>query len=117
MFSMTLTQSNSMQEGIKKSLEDLRRRIPPAMRAAGETLLEESNKLVPVLTGVLKKSGKVTYKGRGLNTEFSIGYSADYAVYVHEDLTKHHPNGQAKFLETAILQNQDKLGVALVTNL
>lgn len=31
--------------------------------------------------------------------EAEIGYSAPYAVYVHEDLQKYHSNGQAKFLE------------------
>lgn len=30
----------------------------------------------------------------------TCGYTADYAVYVHENLTANHPNGgQAKFLE------------------
>lgn len=32
-----------------------------------------------------------------------IGYSAYYAIYVHEDLSMNHPNGgEAKFLEKAI---------------
>ncbi len=34
----------------------------------------------------------------GIN-RIKVGYTADYAIYVHEDLTKIHPNGQAKFLE------------------
>lgn len=28
-----------------------------------------------------------------------VGYTQQYAVFVHEDLTKRHPVGQAKFLE------------------
>lgn len=28
-----------------------------------------------------------------------VGYTAQYAVYVHEDLEANHPVGQAKFLE------------------
>lgn len=31
-----------------------------------------------------------------------VGYSAYYAVYVHEDLRANHTNGQAKFLEDAV---------------
>lgn len=27
-----------------------------------------------------------------------VGYSAPYAVFVHENLEAHHPNGKAKFL-------------------
>jgi hypothetical protein len=30
----------------------------------------------------------------------AVGYSAPYAIYVHENLQAHHPVGQAKFLET-----------------
>lgn len=31
-----------------------------------------------------------------------IGYAAPYAIYVHERMDLHHPNGQAKFLETPL---------------
>ena len=38
--------------------------------------------------------------GKGKNVSVKVGYQAEYAVYVHEDLTANHPNGgQAKFLE------------------
>lgn len=30
-----------------------------------------------------------------------IGYTAEYAAEVHENMQVYHPNGQAKFLETA----------------
>ncbi len=33
------------------------------------------------------------------NCEVRVGYTAEYAVYVHENLEAHHPVGQAKFLE------------------
>jgi uncharacterized membrane protein YdfJ with MMPL/SSD domain len=29
----------------------------------------------------------------------AVGFSTGYAIYVHENLTAHHPVGQAKFLE------------------
>jgi len=35
-----------------------------------------------------------------------VGYTAAYAVYVHEDLTANHPVGQAKFLEEPARQLQ-----------
>ncbi len=37
-------------------------------------------------------------------SRMEIGYSAFYSLYVHEDLTKHHPTGQAKFLEQPMRQ-------------
>lgn len=32
-------------------------------------------------------------------SQVTVGYTAPYAVYVHEMLHLYHPNGQAKFLE------------------
>lgn len=37
---------------------------------------------------------------RHSDAEYTVGYSAPYAVYVHEDMEARHPRGgQAKFLE------------------
>ena len=44
--------------------------------------------------------------GRDCNIE--VGYSAPYAIYVHEDLEVAHQNGQAKFLEQPARQNRQK---------
>lgn len=39
-----------------------------------------------------------------------VGYSAAYALFVHEDLAANHPNGgEAKFLESAIQDNQAQI--------
>jgi hypothetical protein len=35
-------------------------------------------------------------------TSVIVGYTAAYALFVHENLTAHHPVGQAKFLEQPI---------------
>lgn len=58
---------------------------------------------VPVDTGALRASGYVT-RPTITETRASVemgfgGPAAPYAVIVHEDLTKRHPVGQAKFLE------------------
>lgn len=31
--------------------------------------------------------------------QYTVGYSAPYAIFVHENLEANHPHGQAKFLE------------------
>lgn len=38
-----------------------------------------------------------------------VEYDAPYAIYVHEDLTKHHPKGQAKFLEEAVRRKEQQV--------
>jgi hypothetical protein len=48
---------------------------------------------------VLAKLRGMSLKGKKTMT-VSVVYTAEYAVYVHEDLTANHPNGgQAKYLE------------------
>lgn len=36
-----------------------------------------------------------------------LGYTANYAVYVHENLEAFHDDGEAKFLESVIIENAD----------
>jgi hypothetical protein len=52
-----------------------------------------------LLTEVRERRAKA---GKDSKSEVIVGYSAPYAVYVHERLDLKHPNGQAKFLETPI---------------
>ena len=39
----------------------------------------------------------------------TVSQSAQYAIYVHEDLEAGHNVGEAKFLEKAALRNKDKV--------
>lgn len=50
-------------------------------------------------TGVRARLARMSLKG-AKKMSVQVVYSAPYAVYVHEDMTCHHPNGgQAKYLE------------------
>lgn len=85
-----------------KIREQARQRSEAFLRGcekAAYFLLGKSQELVPVDTGDLKASGKVVTTGQGHNRQYEIRYDEEYAVFVHEDLTKHHDHGQAKFLE------------------
>ncbi len=85
---------SGMQEVVDKIYDDSQFLVPVdkgPLRASGD-------KLVVVMLGANMQSltvvGEVTY-GKGL----------DYAVYVHEDPSKHHdPPTQAKFLEDPVKQ-------------
>lgn len=82
----------------------------------GEELIREAKFLTPVQHGFLVASGYVTIPeingsqvsvlagfggvaGTGNVDGQSNNQDVGYALYVHEDLTKRHPVGQAKFLE------------------
>lgn len=83
-----------------------------AARATTKAIFIESQVLVPVETGSLKATGRIIESLRGKTFSASIQYggpssprNVDYAVYVHEDLTKKHkPPTSAKFIELPFLR-------------
>lgn len=67
---------------------------------AGLWLMRKSQEIVPVDTGYLKSTAYTLKKGYALRTVVYVGYTASYAIYVHEILTaRHTPPTKAKFLE------------------
>ena len=79
------------------ALRKLVRQAREASEAGAEALLSASQANVPVDTGRLRDSGTVVSDSSGA----AAGYTADYAVYVHERTWVAHPSGKAKFLEDA----------------
>jgi len=90
-----------------KGLEAERQRqiavIKQAVYKFAEAVLTRAKELCPVKTGFLVNSGElgdIMLESGLISVE--IGFNASYAGYVHEILTNKHPQGHAKFLETAI---------------
>lgn len=82
----------------------------PALRYALRPIYDDSQILVPVKTGDLKRSGFVEVRRRGKVIEGVVGYARSekphYAIFVHERLDLfHQPPTQAKFLEEAVNRN------------
>ena len=73
---------------------------------AGNMIMTDAKRRVPVDLGNLKGSGYVTAPTAtpgGTHVEVGFGGpAAGYAIYVHEDLSAHHPVGEAKYLENAV---------------
>lgn len=90
-----------------------RAELAGALYREGEAIMTEAKSLCPVDTGALRASGQVRppfNDGEALVVEMGFGNTAvNYALYVHEDLTAHHENGQAKFLEQPLLEHRDLL--------
>lgn len=86
-----------------------------ALHRAGEAIIAEAKRRVPVDTGVLRDSGYVLQPQMtpdGVVVEIGFGGpGAEYAIIVHEDLTMRHPSGgQAKYLESAIRDRASQTG-------
>lgn len=108
---------------VGKAKEKTSKTIAEGLRTAAETLLKESQKLVPVDTGALKASGRVEVSGTAMGARAQVVYgggvvidisqepdpagttfrTVDYAYVVHERLDVYHrPPTQARFLADAV---------------
>lgn len=54
------------------------------LREAGVLLQKESQKSVPIEFGNLRASAYTIARGAGFGTSVDVGYTASYALYVHE---------------------------------
>jgi hypothetical protein len=82
--------------------------------------MTESMKRTPVDKGPLRASHTVETKRRGSDISATIGVggpSAPYAVYVHEDEDAFHKVGQAKFLESTILESRPYMALRIATRI
>ena len=100
--------------GFLKGMADADGKVPAAavraMAQFGEHVLGDAQVLAPVKTGALKASGATEpAELAGANVTKLIGFNTDYAAAVHEVLDAHHPQGQAKYLETAVQNNAPKM--------
>lgn len=110
--------------GAKTVMRQLRQKQRDHLKNTGRGLMRGglllqrlSQKVVPIKTGVLKNSAFTRYEG-SFGTEsiltsdptVRVGYTASYAIRVHEDLTMRHKKGKiAKFLELPYRENRDKI--------
>lgn len=102
---------------MRAKLERLRQRFPHMTAAALyqeiEVEVKEVKRRTPVDTGTLRNSVRQVgpeVRGRMITTWIAAGgASATYAIYVHEDLEAIHPVGQAKFIESVIMESRPYL--------
>ena len=113
--------------GVEELLLDLEADYQEKVRRLQAALFREATRTItraqlrtPVDEGVLRASGHVglpTMQGNWVVVELGFGGPAGagnvggsnnddvgYAVYVHENMTAHHPVGQAKYLESVITE-------------
>ena len=109
-----------------RALDALAAQIPGevgnAVRAEAEIEMTEAKQRTPLLTGALQASGHVTGPeqdgrdqvirmgfggpaGSGNHGGESNNVDVGYAVWVHENMEALHPRGQAKFLESVLLES------------
>ena len=102
----------SGQDRVIRNLAQYASRLSSAMDAAvsasAGTVMVESQELCPVATGALRDSAATAAEVQDGVITAVVGYTASYAVPVHEKTEIWHTNGQAKFLEDAVKQYEPK---------
>jgi hypothetical protein len=96
--------------GLRRASATTQQRALDALDVFGEHVMGDSQAIAPHFTGFMANSG-TTEPARRQGNKFikRLKYGANYSLFVHEDLEAHHENGQAKFLETAMRENQPKM--------
>lgn len=64
--------------------------VQRGLKRAGLFIQRESMELVPVETGHLRAGAFTRAEGSGMRTVVTVGYVADYAIFVHEDMEAAH---------------------------
>jgi hypothetical protein len=97
---------NTLSAGLRKAAKDFHERMRTAVEAEAQLVLAEAKRRCPVNTGALLDSGRVEMHEEGDRIYAKIVFGDDevtYALFVHEDLEAHHPEGkQAHFLSSVI---------------
>jgi hypothetical protein len=92
--------------------------VPLATHAAADHLLEVSKPLVPIDTGEMRDSGKVTQDGREAHVSYTRvgddGYNV--AARQHEDASLSHPKGgEAHFLSKPMATEREAIAAVMAT--
>ncbi|QNE90257.1 HK97 gp10 family phage protein [Corynebacterium incognita] len=90
----------------QRVIRNIEKAAEMAARAGAELVLDEARQRAPVETGTLRGDSKVTVDGTQAAVAFGLGPSKAYARRQHEEVGWQHQDGQAKYLETALLDKQ-----------
>lgn len=84
--------------------------IQDALQSGAELLRDAAVERTPIETSTLRGTAKVSTSG----TQAAVSYDTRYARRQHEEIGWNHPGGgEAKFLENALLDNQEKIMKAM----
>jgi hypothetical protein len=89
-----------------------------ALRIEAEIEMGEAKERTPVRTGALRASGRVESLLGQIGIRWAFGGAAiDYAIPVHENLEAFHRVGQAKYLESVLVEATPYLADRVATRM
>jgi hypothetical protein len=127
-----ITGVKEMQRKLEQAAADLQKRQVTALRQEAEIEMKESKKRCPVYSpargeyvdhvgGTLRASGHVEpVEQRGGKTSVNLVYGGAaeaYAIVQHEELDYHHNVGQAKYLESVLMESLPYMGARIAARM
>lgn len=87
----SVTGLSTIKANVRKYISRKLVALTRGLKTCGALILRDSQQIVPVDYGPLKASAFIRTEGDGTtHVVVIVGYTAAYAVYVHEDLDKAH---------------------------
>lgn len=117
---MIRDQMNTIRENLKSVIREIEGATPEALVFGLQPIFDESQRLVPELTGALKASGFLEVQPSTTGGAAAIGYAKGgtprYAAIVHERVwVSHAAPTQAKFLEEAVNQHFNEIAPRVIS--
>lgn len=88
-----------LQERLKEIKGIFEEQADELSKELAEEIKEKSDRMCPVDSGELKKSGYI----KEIENGYEVGYSADHAIFAHEQPQSMRKNGESRFLYKAII--------------
>ena len=98
-----------MSTALNFPIEPVRSAITDGLHAAAEVIRQEAIERAPKETGYLRNTAATAAEG----LEAAVGFDGPYAVKQHEELGYHHQDGEAKYLENAVIATREVVGQIL----
>lgn len=116
---MTLVDYNNFEKVVSDyTQKEVDGAMAQVLNEEAQLIFRDSQRLVPVKTGVLRASGQIIPpRKKGNNWEVVIGYggaASSYALEQHENLQYRHKQGKsAKYLEVPANQRASKMAESI----
>ena len=120
---MTLIDYDNFEKVVSDyTIAEVEAAMPQVLNEEAQIILRNSQRLVPVKTGTLRRSGTIVPpRKKGTKYEVVIGYggaASAYALQQHENLRYKHKEGKsAKYLEIPTQQQSEKMPEAIKNRL
>lgn len=103
--------ADKVTKKIRAMMKDKQKGFSRGLLKAGHYLQRQSQKVVPLDTGILRASAYTKKTGSGSTTEVTVGYTAPYALRVHElPQSSIRKKGRTnKYLERPARENRGKM--------